>query len=118
METHSLGAAAIAAAVTLAIMRRRDPRLAVAVFAAWASHVLFDWLGSDTTPPIGVMALWPISSRYYFADAFFFDAITRRYWLEGFWWHNLLALLKEIVMLGPVVVLLAWLRRRARVGRG
>lgn len=117
METHSLGAALMAAAVTWAITRDRDPRLVVAVFAAWSSHVLFDWSGSDTTPPIGVMALWPVSSRYYFADAFFFDAITRRYWLEGFWRHNLLAVLKEIVMLGPAAALLVWWRRR-QAGRG
>ena len=63
--------------------RGRDRRFAVVIAAAWASHVLFDWLGSDDTPPLGVMALWPLSSAFYFADAFVFEAISRRYWLRG-----------------------------------
>ena len=46
--------------------------------------VLFDWLGSDDFPPLGVMALWPFSSDFLFANAYVFDAISRRYWLPGF----------------------------------
>ena len=52
METHSLGAAVLAGLAVLAWTRGRDARLAVLVALAWASHVLFDWLGSDTTPPM------------------------------------------------------------------
>jgi membrane-bound metal-dependent hydrolase YbcI (DUF457 family) len=114
-ETHSLGAAIIAGIVTLALTRGqvsalglRRGRLALAVTLAWASHVLFDWLGSDTTPPLGVMALWPLSREYYFADAFLFAAISRRYWLEGFWRHNILAVITEVAMLAPVLVLARW----------
>lgn len=120
METHSLGAAIVAGLVAAALTRGRDLRLALAVALAWSSHVLFDWLGSDTTPPLGVMALWPASSAYYFADAFVFDAITRRYWLGGFWRHNVLAVLKEVILLAPLLALARWLRRRrsAWVGRG
>jgi membrane-bound metal-dependent hydrolase YbcI (DUF457 family) len=119
METHSVGAALLAGAVTLAASRGRQPRLAAVVVAAWLSHVLFDWLGSDDTPPVGVMALWPWSSAFYFADAFVFEAISRRYWLPGFWAHNLWALLTEAAMLVPIVAGLAWWRRRdaARSGR-
>ena len=73
----------------------------LAVTLAWASHVLFDWLGSDTTPPLGVMALWPFSSEYYFSNAFFFEAISRRYWLDNFISHNLWAVTREILILGP-----------------
>lgn len=110
METHSVGVALLAGAVTLAATRGREPRLAAVVVAAWLSHVLFDWLGSDDTPPIGVMALWPLSSAFYFADAFVFEAISRRYWLPGFWAHNLWALLTEAAMLGPIVVAVGWWR--------
>jgi inner membrane protein len=117
METHSLGAAVMAGLVALALTRGRDPRLALAVVVAWASHVLFDWLGSDTTPPLGVVALWPWSSEYYFSNAFIFEAISRRYWLEGFWRHNILAVVSEVVMLGPPLVVLRWWRVR-RAGRG
>ena len=82
METHSLGAAALAAVAVLLWKRGRGVRLAVIVGLAWSSHVLFDWLGSDTTPPLGVMALWPFSNAFYFADAFVFEAISRRYGCE------------------------------------
>ena len=69
METHSLGAAVLAGLGVLAATRGRQPRLAALVALAWASHALFDWLGSDDTPPFGVMALWPLTSEFYFAHA-------------------------------------------------
>jgi hypothetical protein len=116
METHSLGAAVLAGLAVLAWTRGRDVRLAVLVVAAWASHVLFDWLGSDTTPPIGVMALWPFSADYYFAYAYWFEAISRRTQLPNFWSHNLWAVATELALLGPLTLLAAWWRaRRARV---
>lgn len=110
-ETHSLCAAAIAGLVVLAW--KRDVRLAAAVTVAWTSHVLFDWLGSDTTPPLGVMALWPFTSEYYFSNAFFFEAISRRYWLDNFISHNLKAVATELLYLGiPAAALAIWRRRR------
>jgi membrane-bound metal-dependent hydrolase YbcI (DUF457 family) len=114
METHSLGAAIAAGVVTFAW--KRDARLAVAVTLAWSTHVLFDWLGSDDTPPLGVMALWPLNSTFYFANAFVFEAISRRYWLDNFYSHNGWAVLKEVLMLGPIVLIaFRWrARRRSR----
>ena len=112
METHSLGAAIIAGLAVVAWTR--DARVAIAVFVAWVSHVLFDWLGSDTTPPLGVMALWPLTSDYYFSDAFFFEAISRRYWLDNFITHNVWAVTKEILILGPALAVVTALRWRAR----
>jgi membrane-bound metal-dependent hydrolase YbcI (DUF457 family) len=102
METHSLGAAVLAGVVVLAWTRGQAPRLALAVSLAWASHVLFDWLGSDDTPPLGVMALWPVTSEFYFAHAYVFEAISRRAHLPNFWPHNLWAVAKEVLMLAPV----------------
>ena len=111
-QTHSLGAAVIAGVVVLAW--KRNPRLALAVMLSWASHVLFDWLGSDDTPPLGVMALWPLNSNFYFADAYVFEAISRRYWLDNFFSHNSWAVMKEILILGPVASVAWWLRRRIK----
>lgn len=117
METHSVGAAVLAALVAWLVTRQ--PRLALVVAGAWLSHVLFDWLGSDDTPPLGVMALWPFTDRFFFADAFVFEAISRRYWLPGFVAHNLWAVVSEVLMLAPLVVL-AVLRKTGalRTGRG
>ena len=110
METHSLGAAVLAGLAVLAWSRGREVRLAFLVALAWASHVLFDWLGSDTTPPIGVMALWPVNSDFYLGDVGFFDAISRRYWLPNFWTHNLGAVVKEVLILLPLCALAAFSR--------
>lgn len=113
-ETHSLGAAVIAGLVVLAW--KRSPRLALAVAISWATHVFFDWLGSDDTPPLGVMALWPLNTNFYFADAFVFEAISRRYWLDNFITHNAWAVIKEVLILGPLAVMaFLWqVRRRYR----
>jgi len=113
-ETHSLGAALIAGLVVLAW--KRSPRLAIAVTVSWATHVLFDWLGSDDTPPLGVMALWPLNTNFYFANAFVFEAISRRYWLDNFVTHNAWAVIKEVLILGPLAVIaFLWqVRRRYR----
>ena len=113
-ETHSVGATVIVGLLTHLAFRGSRPRLAMAVALAWGSHVLFDWLGSDSTPPIGVMALWPFSHDYYFAYAYLFDSITRRYWLPNFWTHNLMAMVKETALLAPIVAALAWWRQRDR----
>ena len=122
METHSLGAAVLAGLLVLAWTRGRDVRLAVLVTLSWASHVLFDWLGSDDTPPLGVMAFWPLTSKFYFAYAYVFEAISRRTWLPNFWSHNLYAVAKEFAMLAPVAGAVWALRRRrsatAARGRG
>lgn len=111
METHSLGAA-VAAGVVGWCWRGRQPMLAWVVGLAWASHVAFDWLGSDDTAPLGVMALWPVTSTFYFAHAYVFEAISRRYWLDGFLAHNLWAVTTEVAMLAPSAAAAAWWQAR------
>ena len=110
METHSLGFAVLVGLGVLAW--QRSARLALACALSVASHVLFDWLGSDDSPPLGVMALWPLSREFYFADAFIFEAISRRYWLPTFITHNLLAVAREIAILFPPLALSWWVRKR------
>ena len=110
METHSVGFAVLAGMAALAWSR--SPRLAAACALAIGTHVLFDWLGSDDFPPLGVMALWPFSSEFYFADAYVFATISRRYWLDGFVVHNVMAVLRELVILSPAVAVAFWFRGR------
>ena len=113
--THSIGAALIALAIALVIGGCRRWRMALGIAAAWGSHIVLDWLGSDTSPPIGIMALWPFSRGYYQSSLFVFDAISRRYWLpQEFIVGNALAVLKELVILIPTV----WLVWRLRMRQG
>jgi len=58
-----------------------------------------------------VMALWPLSREFFFADAFVFEAISRRYWLPGFITHNVLAVAREVAILLPIAVGVWWVRR-------
>jgi membrane-bound metal-dependent hydrolase YbcI (DUF457 family) len=108
--SHSVGMAVAAGLVAAALTRR--PRWGLAVALAWASHVLLDWLSSDTRPPVGVMALWPLTRDYYKASVEVFPAISRRYWLAEFWGHNLKAVVVEIAIVAPVMALVLWLARR------
>jgi membrane-bound metal-dependent hydrolase YbcI (DUF457 family) len=100
---HSVGAAVIVGVV--AVLCTRSPRWGVAAALAWASHVLLDWLGTDTRPPIGVMAWWPWSHLYYESRLHLFPAVSRRYWLAEFWVYNLEALLVELALLLPLSLL-------------
>jgi membrane-bound metal-dependent hydrolase YbcI (DUF457 family) len=113
METHSIGFAVLVGLAVLAWSRR--PWLGLGGALAVGTHLLFDWLGSDDSPPLGIMALWPWTDTFYFADAYVFEAISRRYWLPGFFTHNLLAVLRELAILLPLA-LAAWFvaRRRTR----
>jgi len=113
--THGLGVALAAAAA--AWLPGVDPRgrltLAAACVVAYASHTLLDWLGTDTSAPIGIMALWPFSREYYQSRLHAFMAVSRRFHQpELFWYQNLAALLRELVILVPILALVAHLRRR------
>lgn len=114
--THSVGALVIvaaAAAIFAAARRLSSGRIAVACSLAYASHLLLDWLGKDTAPPYGLMALWPLNSRYYASGADLFLEISRRYWKpDEFILGNLLSLGWELALLLPIAALAWWTRRR------
>jgi membrane-bound metal-dependent hydrolase YbcI (DUF457 family) len=109
METHSVGFALLVGVLVLAW--KRSLPVAIACIAAAGTHVLFDWLGSDDSPPLGVMALWPFSNEFYFAEAYVFSTISRRYWLPGFLLHNVMSVVRELVILLPIVAAAYWFRR-------
>jgi inner membrane protein len=115
--SHGIGAALIVGAVTWAIVRgagrRRSALAACAIALAYASHTLLDWLGTDSSPPIGIMALWPFSHQYYESPWHVFMAISRRYWLPAFWTFNLLALGRELLILIPLAGIVFAMRRKS-----
>jgi inner membrane protein len=119
--SHSLGAALLAGGVAFAWLKFSDAhdatRWSMVIGVAYGTHVLFDWLGADTSAPRGVMALWPFTSAFYISDLDVFDSVDRRYWLEGFWRRNVIAVTREVAILFPVVGI-AWWTRRSRSSRG
>lgn len=123
--THSLGVALVVGILAGLAQRIRLRRpgtvgpsplvLAVACSAAYASHALLDWLGTDTSPPIGIMALWPFSAAHYESNLHVFMAVSRRYyhgWV--FVRHNALALVRELVILVPILMVTILFRSRTR----
>jgi hypothetical protein len=113
--THSIGAVTIVFVVAHLAGGRRNPRFALALAAAYASHPLLDWLGQDGTPPYGIMAGWPLTDRYFHSGVDLFTGISRRYWLPGFLSHNLWAIGREVAVLGPVALAVLLARRRQRL---
>lgn len=116
--SHGLGAAALALGVTLVILSVRSRKtgrwwVAAAVGLAYASHTLLDWLGADSSVPRGLMALWPVSSTYYISGLDVFNSVDRRYWMAGFWARNTIAVIREIAILGPLVLISVSATRRA-----
>jgi hypothetical protein len=72
--------------------------------AAHASHIVFDWLGTDSFAPAGVQALWPFSDRFFISGWDVFARIERRHPLEvSTIVSNLKAVVREMAILTPVV---------------
>ncbi len=118
MYTHSIGAIAVVGLAALAGGIRWRFRAALAASLAYGSHALLDWLGSDTVAPIGIMALWPLSSDFYLSDGYLFMSVCRQYWLPSCWLHNALAVVRELVVLGSLVAVCLYWRLRPRRGPG
>ena len=97
--THSVGAALIVGLAVAAATN--NVRLGAASGCAYATHALLDWLGADSSLPVGIMALWPLTWEYYQASTPIFDSVWRRNETPDFWWHNIIALGKELLILVP-----------------
>mgnify|MGYP003296406768 CR=1 FL=1 len=65
------------------------------------AHLLLDLLNVDTHPPIGLMALWPLSSDYYkFPWPLFLDVGRTLSWSTAL--HDLVAVAWETALLLPL----------------
>jgi membrane-bound metal-dependent hydrolase YbcI (DUF457 family) len=120
--THSLTSAVVVGVAAALVMRglgRPALRAGVVVGLVWGSHVALDWLGRDSSPPYGIMALWPFSERWFISNLDLFSEVSRRYWLpRSFWLGNLASVAREVAVLGPVAAAAWWLARRAERRQG
>jgi membrane-bound metal-dependent hydrolase YbcI (DUF457 family) len=119
--SHSIAAVAVvsivAAGVTRWVTRRGwcldglGWRVALLCGAAYASHLLLDWLGTDTSAPFGLQMLWPITDRWYLSGWDVFPRVERREFLSAATLLvNLKAVLFEAIALGALLAVL-WLAR-------
>jgi hypothetical protein len=114
--SHTAGwAAMVAAGVWLVgrgtglLLGGRPLALAAALLA---SHLAADCLTDDRRPPIGIMALWPLSDRHVIAPATVFWRLEKREWSDLLQWHNAKAVGVEAAWCVPLVLAAAWARSR------
>ena len=110
--THSLGSTIIvtivATLVTGWVTGKRSLGVGLLCGIAWGSHTLLDWLGADPNPPRGIQALWPFSHRWFISGWDIFRGTERRrIFSTASMLYNARAIVREIVVLAPIVVLLA-----------
>ena len=112
--THSLFAAVVVglfAAALAANARRPIARIGLMCAAAYGSHLLLDWLGTDHYPPRGIQLLWPITHEWYISGADVFRQTARlRVFTRGPMLANVRAVAQEIAILLPLLAL-TWIAR-------
>jgi hypothetical protein len=122
-EMHSLGFALIVAAAIFGVLRRLGRaaplRGALVGGGAWLSHGVVDFLSGDTNPPFGPMLFWPLSHAHFISPwPIFSDTARALTWHAVA--HNGLALLRELVILLPILgaVILVRARKDLRASAG
>jgi membrane-bound metal-dependent hydrolase YbcI (DUF457 family) len=118
--THSFVSIAVVAAVAaVSAARARLPvaRIAFMCAAAWASHMLLDWLAADPSSPRGIQALWPFSDTRFISGWDVFPGTERRDIFSASSLRlNLTALVMELAFMTPVVAGLWLVRVKALAG--
>ena len=118
-EFHSIGfgllAAVLGALASRLLGRPRPLALGGAVGLAWLSHLVLDYLNVDTSPPIGLMALWPFSDAFFKSPVPLFMDIGRTLTWRTVR-HDAVAGAWECLVLVPLL-LGAWRYRRRRLER-
>jgi membrane-bound metal-dependent hydrolase YbcI (DUF457 family) len=118
--THGIGAVMLVGlfAAAMAINKHRPvARVALMCAAAYATHLLLDWLGVDDYPPRGIRLLWPFSDAWFISDLDVFRQTARRQLATATVIRlNLLAIARETAILLPILVALWLVRVKALAG--
>jgi membrane-bound metal-dependent hydrolase YbcI (DUF457 family) len=119
--THSVTAVVLltilAGVVTRQVTRWPAVRVALTCGGAYATHLLLDWLGADTSAPFGLQLGWPFSSAWFLSGWDVFRETTRRHaFSAASIGVNLLAIAQELAILVPVLALLWLAREKALAG--
>jgi membrane-bound metal-dependent hydrolase YbcI (DUF457 family) len=115
--THGIGAVflimIIAAAVTGWVTRKNVWRVALVCGAAYASHIVLDLLGRDASQPYGLRALWPFDDGWYISGWDVFPGTERRrIFSQATIVTNIWSVVREVLVLAPVVAGVWWIRKR------
>ena len=80
---------------------------------AYLTHLFLDLFSKDTSPPHGLELGWPLSDAFYIAPFTVFDDIWRGSLGQLLSLHNWLAVGREVLIVGTVVLLFWWRRRHS-----
>ena len=118
--THSVLTLAAGTILAIAVTGKVRPPgrlIVVACAAAYASHLLLDWLAEDSVAPRGIQLLWPASREWFISNADLFRGTARRaVFTAASMRTNALAILQETAILGPLAAV-AWLVRVKALAR-
>jgi inner membrane protein len=119
--THSVTAAVlvliIAVAVTGRVTRGRRWRIAITCAVAYGTHLLLDWLATDTCFPYGIQALWPFSHEWFISGWNLFPQTERlRLFSRSTIETNLIAMAWEAAILVPIVAVVGLVRVKTLAG--
>src|SRR5262245_47107636 len=125
--THSIGAVIVVCLTALLVRKVSDTsdttshhrplRVALMCAAAYATHLLLDWLGVDNFPPYGLQALWPFSDAWFISNLDLFAQTARRQLLTpAVIQLNLIAIAQEAAILMPILAALWLVRVKALAG--
>jgi len=125
--THSVAAVAVVGMAAAVAARRSGhlARIASMCVAAYASHLLLDWMAVDLTVPRGLQLLWPFTACWYISEWNVFSPTERQHLFAPHVMRlNAIAIAREIAILSPFL-LIVWLvrmkafaRLAAQVSRG
>jgi membrane-bound metal-dependent hydrolase YbcI (DUF457 family) len=118
--THSIGATfvvALVAAAMAANQSRPIARVALMCAGAHLTHLLLDWMATDTYFPQGIQLLWPFSQSWYISGWDLFRQTARLHPLAAEEIvQNVKAIALEIAILGPVALGVWLVRVKALAG--
>ncbi len=97
--------------------------VASAAFVLYGIHLVLDLFCVDNSTPRGFQMLWPLNDDYYIAPMTIFDDITRspvaaEFFQSLFSAHNFRAVINEIMLFLPALMLLWGIRGRGAVETG
>ncbi len=104
--SHTLGFSLLFALMMYAIPRFRTKKDFTIFFLLYFTHVVIDFLSGDPRSPFGVMLFWPFTQEYFISSFSLFSDIHHLFLSDLFDSHNIRAIVREIMIFSPLIVLL------------
>ncbi len=120
--SHSLGAAIVVGFLAAFFYTRGTDRKFALNFAlffgAYFSHLILDYVTTDTSEPLGLPMFWPLTSKYFYSPITVFMSVHKIGASDQFFksllvMHNVWVVLWEAVVFVPILTMIKIAKRRA-----